>query len=49
MVGNHLMQELCIITGAVELMVVDYQCIMPAVTETARCFHTKVISTFDKG
>lgn len=48
MAGNHLMQELCIITGAVELMVVDYQCIMPAVTETARCFHTKVISTFDK-
>ena len=42
------MQELCIMTGAVELMVVDYQCIMPAVTTTAKCFHTKVISTFDK-
>ena len=48
MAGNHLMQELAIITGAVELMVVDYQCIMPAVTETAKCFHTKVVSTFDK-
>ncbi len=48
MAGNHLMQELCIITGAVELMVVDYQCIMPAVAETAKCFHTRVISTFDK-
>jgi len=48
MVGNHLMQELSIITGAVEMMVVDYQCIMPAVVETAKCFHTKVISTFDK-
>lgn len=48
MAGNHLMQELCIMTGAVELMVVDYQCIMPAVTEVARCYHTKVISTFDK-
>lgn len=48
MAGNHLMQELAIITGAVELMVVDYQCIMPAVTETAKCFHTRVISTFDK-
>jgi carbon-monoxide dehydrogenase catalytic subunit len=48
MAGNHLMQELCIMTGAVEVMVVDYQCIMPAVTETAKCFHTKVISTFDK-
>jgi carbon-monoxide dehydrogenase catalytic subunit len=48
MAGNHLMQELSIITGAVELMIVDYQCIMPAVAETAKCFHTKVISTFDK-
>jgi carbon-monoxide dehydrogenase catalytic subunit len=48
MAGNHLMQELVIMTGAVEVMVVDYQCIMPAVTETAKCFHTKVISTFDK-
>ncbi len=48
MAGNHLMQELCIMTGAVDAMVVDYQCIMPAVTETAKCYHTKVISTFDK-
>lgn len=48
MAGNHLMQELCLMTGAVEAMIVDYQCIMPAVTETAKCFHTKVISTFDK-
>jgi carbon-monoxide dehydrogenase catalytic subunit len=48
MAGNHLMQELAIITGAVELMLVDYQCIMPAVTETAKCFHTRVVSTFDK-
>ena len=48
MAGNHLMQELVIMTGAVEAMIVDYQCIMPAITETAKCFHTKVISTFDK-
>jgi carbon-monoxide dehydrogenase catalytic subunit len=48
MAGNHLIQELSIMTGAVELMLVDYQCIMPAVTETAKCFHTKVVSTFDK-
>ncbi|MGD2156241.1 MAG: anaerobic carbon-monoxide dehydrogenase catalytic subunit [Anaerolineales bacterium] len=48
MAGNHLMQELSIMTGAVELMVVDYQCIMPSITETAKCFHTKVVSTFDK-
>ncbi|MGC9024579.1 MAG: anaerobic carbon-monoxide dehydrogenase catalytic subunit [Chloroflexia bacterium] len=48
MAGNHLMQELVIMTGALEAMIVDYQCIMPAVTDVARCFHTKVISTFDK-
>ena len=48
MAGNHLMQELVIMTGAVEAMVVDYQCIMPAVTDVARCYHTQVISTSDK-
>ena len=48
MAGNHLMQELIVMTGALEAMVVDYQCIMPAVTEVARCFHTQVISTSDK-
>lgn len=48
MAGNHLMQELIIMTGAVEAMVVDYQCIMPSVTEVAKCFHTQVISTADK-
>ena len=46
--GNHLMQELVIMTGALEAMVVDYQCIMPSVTDVAKCFHTKVISTSDK-
>ncbi len=48
MAGNHLMQELVIMTGALDLMIVDYQCIMPSVTEVARCFHTLVVSTFDK-
>ena len=28
MAGNHLMTELAIVTGAVEVVVVDYQCIM---------------------
>jgi carbon-monoxide dehydrogenase catalytic subunit len=46
--GNHLMQELVLITGALEAMVVDYQCIMPSVVDVARCYHTKVISTSDK-
>ena len=48
MAGNHLMQELAIMTGALEMMLVDYQCIMPAVTDVANCFHTHVVSTFDK-
>jgi carbon-monoxide dehydrogenase catalytic subunit len=48
MAGNHLMQELVIMTGILDAMLVDYQCIMPSVVDTAKCFHTKVISTFDK-
>ncbi|HEY5109065.1 MAG TPA: anaerobic carbon-monoxide dehydrogenase catalytic subunit [Acidimicrobiales bacterium] len=48
MAGNHLMQELVLVTGALEAMVVDYQCIMPSVTDVARCYHTQVISTSDK-
>ncbi len=46
--GNHLLQELVIMTGALEMMVVDYQCIMPSVGQVAKCYHTKVISTADK-
>jgi carbon-monoxide dehydrogenase catalytic subunit len=48
MAGNHLMQELVLITGALDAMVVDYQCIMPAIVDVAKCFHTAVISTADK-
>jgi len=48
MAGNHLIQELILVTGALDAMVVDYQCIMPAVTDVAKCFHTAVISTADK-
>ncbi|MDD1743280.1 MAG: anaerobic carbon-monoxide dehydrogenase catalytic subunit [Methanomassiliicoccales archaeon] len=46
--GNHLDQELVITTGAVEVMVVDYQCIFPSLTNTAACFHTKVVTTSPK-
>jgi carbon-monoxide dehydrogenase catalytic subunit len=41
------MQELVLVTGALEAMVVDYQCIMPSVVDVAKCYHTKVISTSD--
>jgi carbon-monoxide dehydrogenase catalytic subunit len=46
--GNYLHQELAILTGAVEVMLVDVQCVFPAVTELQNCFHTKVISTSPK-
>ena len=38
-------QEAAILTGALEAMVVDYQCIMPSVQTAAECFHTKIITT----
>ncbi len=43
--GNWLQQELAIVTGAVEAMVVDVQCIMPSLVDVARCYHTKIIDT----
>jgi carbon-monoxide dehydrogenase catalytic subunit len=46
--GNFLQQELAIITGAVEVMMVDVQCIMPALKEIASCYHTKLITTNPK-
>jgi carbon-monoxide dehydrogenase catalytic subunit len=48
MAGNHLMTELVIATGAVEMMLVDYQCIMPSLGAVAACYHTRMISTSDK-
>ena len=46
--GNFLHQELAIITGAVEAMVVDVQCIMQALPSLAKKFHTLVITTSPK-
>lgn len=43
--GNFLQQELAIVTGAVEAMVVDVQCIMENLANVAKCFHTKLITT----
>ena len=47
--GNFLQQELAIVTGVVEAMVVDVQCIMQALTTVAECYHTKIITTSPKG
>lgn len=46
--GNFLQQELAIITGAVEAVIVDVQCIMPALPDLASCYHTQIISTSPK-
>ena len=46
--GNFLQQELAILTGAVEAMVVDVQCIMQALVGLAQNFHTEVITTSPK-
>ncbi len=47
-VGNFLHQELAILTGAVDLMAVDIQCIMEALAPLAERFHTKLITTSPK-
>jgi carbon-monoxide dehydrogenase catalytic subunit len=46
--GNFLQQELAVITGAVEAIIVDVQCIMPALGALTGCFHTQFISTSPK-
>jgi carbon-monoxide dehydrogenase catalytic subunit len=46
--GNFLHQELAILTGSVEAMVVDVQCIMQALVDLASNFHTQIITTSPK-
>jgi anaerobic carbon-monoxide dehydrogenase catalytic subunit len=48
MAGNHLMTELILSTGAVDMMIVDYQCIMPSLGKVATHYHTRMVSTSDK-
>jgi carbon-monoxide dehydrogenase catalytic subunit len=38
-------QELAILTGVLDAMVVDYQCVMPSLATVAECYHTKLITT----
>jgi len=47
-VGNFLQQELAMMTGVVEVMLVDVQCIMPALGSLSGCFHTRLITTSPK-
>jgi carbon-monoxide dehydrogenase catalytic subunit len=46
--GNYLQQEMAIITGAVDAMVVDVQCEMQSLANVAKCYHTKLITTDDR-
>ena len=43
--GNFLQQEVALATGAVELMIIDLQCIMASLPQVASHFHTKIVST----
>jgi carbon-monoxide dehydrogenase catalytic subunit len=43
--GSFLQQELAIVTGAVEMMIIDVQCCMPGLPDVARAYHTEVVST----
>ena len=45
MAGNFLQQENVVLTGACELIVVDVQCIFPALGPLSKCFHTKFVTT----
>jgi len=45
--GNVLQQELAIVTGAVEMMVIDVQCVMPSLPDVAANYHTEIVSTVE--
>ncbi len=42
---NFLSQENVVLTGACEAIVVDVQCIFPALGPLSKCFHTKFVTT----
>ncbi len=46
--GNFLQQELAIVTGVLDAMVVDVQCEMQSMHSIAKCFHTELITTSPK-
>ena len=46
--GNFLQQEMAIVTGVVDAMIVDVQCEMQSIHDVAQCYHTKVITTSPK-
>ncbi|GFN23349.1 anaerobic carbon-monoxide dehydrogenase catalytic subunit [Thermanaeromonas sp. C210] len=40
-------QEMALVTGALDAVVVDYQCIMPSIATVAECMGTKLITTME--
>jgi carbon-monoxide dehydrogenase catalytic subunit len=46
--GNFYQQELAVLTGAMEAVIVDVQCIFPALARLSDCYHTKFITTSPK-
>ncbi len=47
-IGNFLSQELAVMTGSVDAMVVDIQCIMQSLGELVKKYHTKLITSSPK-
>jgi len=45
MAAHTMQSELALVTGAMEAMVVDAQCIYPSLASVASCYHTKLITT----
>jgi len=46
--GSVMQQELAILTGAIELMLVDVQCLYPGLSSVTTFFHTKLVTTSPK-
>jgi len=43
--GNFVMADAAVITGIVDSVMVDVQCIMSGIVETTKCYHTKFFTT----
>lgn len=43
--GSVLQQELAVLSGLLDAVVVDAQCVMQGLADVARCYHTRVITT----
>lgn len=45
MATSSVSQETAIVTGVLDGLVVDYQCVMPALAGVAECYHTRLMTT----